>query len=85
MEVPKLEKALLQNLLDAGCDEPFIKEYCALEMAKAKEPCAHMAQIRLLTHQRQRLLNNLHDCQFRLDCMDYLLFQLRQSGKKGKK
>ena len=68
----KIDESVLENLKDAGCDEGMI------------ERCREMAEdgpemIRLLSLHRRVLLDALHADQMKLDCLDYLLFQLRNA------
>ena len=72
----KIDESVLENLKDAGCDEGMI------------ERCREMAEdgqemIRLLMPHRRALLDALHTDQAKLDCLDYLLFQLRNAPGKG--
>lgn len=67
------EEALIQNLKDAGCSEELIKqfqEYCRL--GKEQEG------IRLLGRHRDTLLDAMHREQKRIDCLDYLLYQMKK-------
>ena len=57
-----------QNLLDAGCDEAFIAEYDTL--------CGCTKLCRLKARRRE-LLDGIHAEQKKLDCLDYLIYQLR--------
>ena len=55
-----------QNLIDAGCSQA------------AAQQCVALA--RLLSHHRAALLDAVHANQKRIDCLDYLLYQI---GKEG--
>ena len=72
----KQKEAILQNLQDAGCtqdiSEQFIRNYDADNAKK---------QISILTQYRKTLLSRVHAEQNKLDCLDYLLFQLRKERK----
>ena len=74
-------KAVLQNLTDAGCDAALIEAYRKLSETSACEAEITQEQTRLLCEYRRDLLNRLHEDQRRIDCLDYLLFQLREQGK----
>ena len=63
--------ALWQNLIDAGCDEGTAQR--CFELWKAQE---NAPMLRLLNGHRVRLLKELHACQDKIDCLDYLIFQL---------
>lgn len=62
-----------QNLRDAGCSEAFICQFlCALE---EKTPAERQ---KLLSLQRGQLLEQMHECQRKLDCLDYLRYSLQK-------
>ena len=75
-----IDVSVLENLRDAGCDDGMIERY--REIAADSEPCGPEL-IRLLTPHRKALLDALHADQAKLDCLDYLLFQLRNAQRKG--
>lgn len=75
-----IDASMLENLRDAGCDERMIERY--LEFAADNGPCG-TELIRLLTPYRKALLDALHADQAKLDCLDYLLFKLRNAQEKG--
>ena len=75
-----IDASMLENLMDAGCDEGMIERY--REIAADNGSCA-AALIRLLTPYRKALLDALHADQAKLDCLDYLLFKLRNAQEKG--
>ncbi len=64
-----MDEKTLANLRDAGCDEALVAELEALP-----SPCARLC--RLKTY-RRALLAEIHDGQKRLECLDYLIYQLR--------
>ena len=75
--VPLTAQALLDNLLDAGCDPALAEQVLALEQAGQ-----YQDQMRLLSAYRQQLLDCLHRDERRIDCLDYLVYQLkRRSGE----
>ncbi len=57
------------NLLDAGCDEAFIAEVAALPST-----CARLCRLKAY---RRELLDGIHAEQKKLECLDYLIYQLR--------
>ena len=66
-------EAIVQNLVDAGCDQAFINKFLQVrEQGRAEE------QIRLLSCQRCRLLDAIHAEQKKLDCLDYLRCRLQK-------
>lgn len=74
------EKDVLAALRDAGCDEALIQRFTALEEHGGKETIC-TEQIRLLCGYRCGLMTELHACQKKLDCLDYLLYALRDEKK----
>ena len=71
-----IDASVLENLRDAGCDEGMIERY--REIAADNGQCGPEL-IRLLIPHRRSLLEALHSDQAKLDCLDYLLFQLRNA------
>ena len=63
--------SIVQNLKDAGCTDEMIEEFTALQDPGEKEQ-----QLRLLFGHRKQLLDELHREQKRIDCLDYLIYQL---------
>ncbi len=67
--------SLLRNLRDAGCGPLLIEKILALhEDGKIRE------EMRLLAAQRVILLKKMHAAQEKIDCLDYLIFHLRQES-----
>ncbi len=62
-------KKTLINLRDAGCDEALITELDALPST-----CARICRLKAY---RRDLLNGIHAGQKKLECLDYLIYQLR--------
>jgi hypothetical protein len=75
--------AILQNLRDAGCDEKLIRDYRNIADRPLAEATACGQQAMLLAGYRKELLDQLHEDQKRIDCLDHLLYQLR-AGCKGR-
>lgn len=70
-------QAVLRNLEDAGCTQEAIQQFiCLLDAGKTRE------QLCLLASERVRLLEDVHVCAKRLDCLDYLIYNLRRSYTK---
>lgn len=66
-------RAVMQNLEDAGCTREAIQQFIRLlDEGKPGE------QLRLLASERARLLDDVHTCSKRLDCLDYLIYSLRR-------
>ena len=69
------EAAAERNLRDAGCCDEFIREFTELgRTGKEAE------QRRLLSKRRAELLDELHESQRRIDCLDYLIYRRRRGG-----
>lgn len=74
LEGSKQKEAVIQNLADAGCSRESIEEYLALE-----ENGTVKAQLVLLEKHRKALLHAVHENQKKIDCLDYLIYQVRGS------
>lgn len=61
-----------ENLKDAGCDSLLIEEFFRLDMK---------GQLNLLSKHKSKLLQNLREAQKRIDCLDYLVFNLQHQLK----
>lgn len=64
---------VLQNLKDAGCTDEIVEKFMALQGSDDEEQ-----QIRLLSGHRKHLLEKLHREQKRIDCLDYLIYQMQK-------
>ena len=67
---------VLQNLKDAGCTDEMVAEFMALQNREDEEQ-----QIQLLSGHRKHLLEKLHREEKRIDCLDYLLYQMQKRNK----
>lgn len=67
--------ALEQNLEDAGLDSALAQQCIGLYEQHKIVPV-----LRLLTGYRASLLQALHDNQKKLDCLDYLLYQMKKES-----
>lgn len=72
-EIEGDKESIVQNLKDAGCSEKLINEY--LEYAQKMQ---YKQQLCLLSRYRKKLLECMHVCQRKLDCLDYLIFMLKK-------
>lgn len=68
--------AVLQNLKDAGCDDEVVKTF--MELAETGEK---QKQYRLLEKHRRDLLDKVHNRERQIDCLDYLVFQMKKEGR----
>ena len=64
-------EAITQNLVDAGCDGVLISEFWRLSQQRRSREV-----LELLSGHRKRLLERCHTEQKKLDCLDYLVYQL---------
>ena len=65
---------IIQNLHDAGCTQETITGFMrCVETGEAKKG------MKLLQRQRRELLESLHEGQRKLDCLDYLIYQMEKS------
>ena len=67
------QQAVIQNLKDAGCDKKTVAQFLAFgEEGNTQE------QLKLLSVQRQQLLDRIHQEEKRIDCLDYLVYQIQR-------
>lgn len=70
------DEAIIQNLMDAGCSRDtitaFVEDIRAEKIAEG---------LKLLAAHRRFLLECLHKEQKRIDCLDYLVYQLEKMQK----
>jgi len=65
---------IFQNLKDAGCDSFLIKEFFRLKNSGQVNEL-----FRLLSKHKSKLLETLHENQKKIDCLDFLVFDLKQN------
>lgn len=65
---------LKQALEDAGCDDRLINE--CIKIAETQQSTK---LLKPLSRHRAVLLDSLHECQRRIDCLDYLLCRIRKN------
>ncbi len=65
---------VVQNLKDAGCTSEMVERFMELQDRNDKEQ-----QFRLLSNHRKHLLEKLHRDEKRIDCLDYLLYQMEKA------
>lgn len=63
---------VLHNLEDAGCDSLTIKQFFKLQSEGKKAE-----QLKLLVRHRASLLDELHAGQRMIDCLDYLIYAMK--------
>lgn len=71
------KEAVVQNLKDAGCTQEVI-ECCmaCMEQGKKKE------LLKRLEEHRAGLLHKVHEEEKHIDCLDYLVYQIRRCENK---
>lgn len=69
---------LCQGLTDAGCGEAMIRRF--LQLLAAGERQAGLA---LLERHRTCLLDGCHAEQRKLDCLDYLIYQMEKEARSA--
>lgn len=71
------KQTLIQNLTDAGCDAALKERFVALvEQGRRAEA------LTLLTQHRESLLKRCHAAEKKIDCLDYLVYQMEENAKK---
>lgn len=70
--------SVIQNLKDAGCDAKTVEQF--LDFME-KEQTAE--QLELLSCHRRRILDDLHRDEHRIDCLDYLVYQIQKAKTAG--
>lgn len=64
---------IYQNLMDAGCDEATA-ERCMSLVRKG----SYSQMLPILSRYRTSLLDKIHDGQKQIDCLDYLIYKIRE-------
>lgn len=64
-----MDASVKRNLADAGCSESLIDEFAMLTSQDER--------LRWLTHYRRGLIVGIREEQKKLDCLDYLIYSLR--------
>lgn len=78
----RLDDVILINLADAGCDEETMRRFCTLEQEDSRDPLILNQQMHLLRKHRKALMTELHGCQSKIDCLDHLLYRLREEKQE---
>lgn len=66
------KEKMIENLKDAGCSEELICKCIQLE--ESRQECAMLC---LLKKHRSEILEDIHEGQRKLDCLDYLVYKMR--------
>ena len=64
-----------KSLEDAGCSEDCIRSFLAY-----KNNGEDGKAVRLLEKHRNELLRELHESQRKIDCLDYISWQMKKEG-----
>lgn len=75
---PPDSETVIQNLIDAGCDDKLVEEFLSLE-----ESGQTGKQLTLLSKHRQKLLDRVHVEERRIYCLDYLVYEIQKQQKKN--
>lgn len=73
-----INNKIKQNLIDAGCDSNTITDFFNLQ-----GPDSTCKQLKLLQIHRRKLLLGLHKYQREIDCLDYLVTQIKNNKYDG--
>lgn len=74
------EEHIIENLKDAGFSQTEVKEFIDLyENSDLKEQC------KCLEEKRKKLLNNVHENEKNITCLDYLKYSIENKNKKEEK
>ncbi len=78
MKEAEEKNMLRRNLTDGGCNEQTVERFLKFHLeGKRRE------ELRLLNLQRAALLDALHGEQSRIECLDYLIYSIKnQSNSK---
>lgn len=76
-EASDRQAILRENLKDAGCDPDMIRR---CEVLVQSEKQGELMQV--LSLHRRALLDTVHKNERRIDCLDYLVYQLEKQAKK---
>lgn len=76
MSLNESSESIIQNLKDAGCDSETIENFMA-DLQKGKRANG----LKRLAVHRKNLLASLHREQKCIDCLDYLVYQMRKANK----
>ena len=75
-EASDAQAILRENLKDAGCDQDMI---CRCELLAESKKRGEL--MRALSLHRKALLNAVHENQRRIDCLDYLIYQIEKQDR----
>lgn len=73
------KRALIQTLTDAGCGAALQERFVSL-VQQGREKEAFI----LLAGHRRTLLEHCHAAERKIECLDYLVYQMKQRAKRNK-
>lgn len=71
------ESGIIRNFKDSGCDEETIRKFLKLKRENRTQE-----QYRLLSLHRASLLDQVHVSQHMIDCLDYLIYTMKNTTNK---
>ena len=71
---------IMQNLEDAGCSHKVVEEFFSCCGEKKTQE-----QLKVLSCQRKKLLDDVHKCEKQIGCLDYLVYKLQKDGDEENK
>ncbi len=66
-----------RNLSDAGCDAVLIEKFLELNNKKKRKE-----QYLLLSRYKATLLETLHNDQYKIDCLDHMVYMMEKEDKE---
>lgn len=66
-------RTVLQNLKDAGCGPELVEQFMVYQ-----EKGNRAEQLKLLSLHRKKLLEQIHQQERQICCLDYLVYQINQ-------
>ncbi len=79
MQRPGENNSLYQNLLDTGCGAERAKQY-----EKLAEDGKWSKLLRELSEQKKHLLSSLHESEKQIDCLDFLVYEIKLNPDRDK-
>lgn len=82
MKIIREEQAfrIRRNLKDAGCGMAVVTQFLDLEQRQCRKE-----QYRLLSCQKAALLQKLHRIQYKIDCLDHLVYTMQMEDEEERR
>ena len=71
---------LRRNLRDAGCGKETVERFLELEQRQCR-----WEQYRMLSCHKAALLQKLHRIQYKIDCLDHLVYTMQQQEEEERR